>query len=568
LQQSVSGVIALPFQPLESLSDRIQGLRLPSIVKSLLLGLALFAAQSALPAENADPPGRVGRISLAAENTRLRIGDNVAQGAAALNWPLTTGAILQTGSGARSEARIGSTAIRIDDNSELEFVEVSDERIRLRMHSGSLLLTLNNAEQATETALDTTYGRLRFEAPGIYRADVAGGTTAFSAYAGAAVIDDLGLPLRRGERILLLGGASRNYLLGQAAHDAFRQWSIVQEQALAGPPNRYVSPEMTGQEALDRNGTWHETQEYGAAWFPHAVPAGWAPYRMGRWAWITPWGWTWIDQAPWGFAPFHYGRWILMGGRWAWLPGTYMARPVYAPALVSWLGQPGWGASFSFGTTPAVGWFPLGPKERYHPHYRSSHRHVHNINASHVPQAGEMAGMSGSAGKHGRDAHRHRGEAVTPVPQSALNAGAPAGQPATAIRDKGTPFPGMIASTPPHRSVQPADNHRHGGKAVPEGQAVRAQVTLPHASAALPATNQPHKDTPRPPDSRHREAIPESAPSMARPAPARDLGFRGELHAGHPPRPTGGERAKDAAQHDTHRGKPHRPDQQTTSGRP
>ena len=24
----------------------------------------------------------------------------------------------------------------------------------------------------------------------------------------------------------------------------------------------------------------------------------------------APWGWTWVDDAPWGFAPFHYGRWV------------------------------------------------------------------------------------------------------------------------------------------------------------------------------------------------------------------------------------------------------------------
>ena len=46
---------------------------------------------------------------------------------------------------------------------------------------------------------------------------------------------------------------------------------------------------------------------------PGLVPAGrprWVPYRHGHWA-MSPWGWTWIDDAPWGFAPSHYGRWAL-----------------------------------------------------------------------------------------------------------------------------------------------------------------------------------------------------------------------------------------------------------------
>jgi hypothetical protein len=73
-------------------------------------------------------------------------------------------------------------------------------------------------------------------------------------------------------------------------------------------------------------------------WTPSTVRSDWAPYRYGRWAWVRPWGWTWVDDAPWGFAPFHYGRWVSWRGRWGWVPGSYVARPVFAPALVAWLG--------------------------------------------------------------------------------------------------------------------------------------------------------------------------------------------------------------------------------------
>ena len=45
-------------------------------------------------------------------------------------------------------------------------------------------------------------------------------------------------------------------------------------------------------------------------WMPNGVAADWAPYRYGHWVWISPWGWTWVDDASWGFAPFHYGRWV------------------------------------------------------------------------------------------------------------------------------------------------------------------------------------------------------------------------------------------------------------------
>ena len=77
---------------------------------------------------------------------------------------------------------------------------------------------------------------------------------------------------------------------------------------------KYVSREMIGYEDLDEYGTWRPAPGYGMVWYPRAVAAGWAPYRDGHWAWVEPWGWTWVDEAPWGFAPFHYGRWVYVGG--------------------------------------------------------------------------------------------------------------------------------------------------------------------------------------------------------------------------------------------------------------
>src|SRR5205814_1992738 len=100
--------------------------------------------------------------------------------------------------------------------------------------------------------------------------------------------------------------------------------------------------------------------QYGAIWVPRRVPVDWAPYRYGHWAWIEPWGWTWVDDAPWGFAPFHYGRWIFTAGNWGWVPGPRTVRPVYAPALVAWVGGPRLNASVSIGGgRGGVAWFPL-----------------------------------------------------------------------------------------------------------------------------------------------------------------------------------------------------------------
>ena len=107
---------------------------------------------------------------------------------------------------------------------------------------------------------------------------------------------------------------------------------------------------------------------------------GWAPYRFGHWGWVDPWGWTWVDDSSWGFAPFHYGRWAYQNARWEWSPGAVQARPVYAPALVVFVGGSGWAPSAGEG----IGWFALGPREVYIPPYQVSADYERRINVSHV----------------------------------------------------------------------------------------------------------------------------------------------------------------------------------------
>ena len=113
---------------------------------------------------------------------------------------------------------------------------------------------------------------------------------------------------------------------------------------------------------------------------------GWSPYHYGHWAWVEPWGWTWIDDAPWGFAPFHYGRWAMAGGGWVWIPGRLdVARPVYAPALVAFVGGPRFGVSIGVGGGVGMAaWFPLGPGEVYRPSYHVSEVYVRQVNVTHV----------------------------------------------------------------------------------------------------------------------------------------------------------------------------------------
>jgi hypothetical protein len=97
---------------------------------------------------------------------------------------------------------------------------------------------------------------------------------------------------------------------------------------------------------------------------------------------------------------------------------------VYAPALVGWYGNPGWNASFRYGSAPAVGWFPLAPREVYVPAYRTSPTYLRQINVTHVPDAREI---ERAARPDYRPQYRHSGQphAVTVVPANTLREGKP-----------------------------------------------------------------------------------------------------------------------------------------------
>ncbi|MDE2439465.1 MAG: hypothetical protein KGP14_00465 [Betaproteobacteria bacterium] len=341
----------------------------------------------ALPAlAQIDPPSRVGRVSYLDGEVGFRVDRRDEGGPATLNWPVSSGAILESGRHGRAEVWIGSTAYRLGGDSQVEFPLVDDRQVDAHLNGGSLVISVLDRDQTYDTQVTTPDGTVRFLTPGRYRLNVYAERSELVVQAGRATFDNGQriVPVAAGQMAILTSDG-REQLDAARGYDAFDQWVANRENAsLAGPARRYVSPYMTGYQDLDAYGDWRNTSDYGTVWYPRTVADDWAPYRFGRWAWVAPWGWTWVDQAPWGFAPFHYGRWVMIAGRWGWVPGRLVSRPVYAPALVGWVGDPGWSVSFSFGTAPAVGWFPLAPREVYVPAYRYSPNYVRQINVTQV----------------------------------------------------------------------------------------------------------------------------------------------------------------------------------------
>ena len=206
--------------------------------------------------------------------------------------------------------------------------------------------------------------------------------------------------------------------------DEFGAWAAQRNGAEdQSPTARYVPRGVVGYPQLDAYGSWSQDAAYGAVWYPHLSTPDWAPYRYGRWDWLEPWGWTWVDDAPWGFAPFHYGRWVYVGASWCWAPGTYVRRPVYAPALVAWIGGPHLSVGLTLGGGPAVGWVPLAPREVYVPTYRVSPGYVRNVNVTHVTNITNITTIVNNPQQAVSDRdfrNRKFPHAVTVVPASTL----------------------------------------------------------------------------------------------------------------------------------------------------
>jgi hypothetical protein len=357
-----------------------------------LLAFTTLSALSSLSvaADEDDPPARVGRVAVAQGQVSIAADVGAELAPAQVNWPVTTGSMLTTAPGARTEVQVGSTSIRLDGDSSLEVLQLDDDTMRLRLHYGSASIRVVNQDVLAGFELETPQARVRLEQPGRVRVDAERqrDTSFVTVFDGAALVDAGGsqLSVRAGRRAEL-GDVDVRTLA--AAGDGFDDWALARDRAQDSAVSaRYVTTEMTGYEDLDRNGSWSDNADYGPLWYP-SVASTWVPYRDGSWTWLDPWGWTWVDNASWGYAPFHYGRWVQVSNRWAWAPGRRVPgirheRPVWAPALVGWVGGAGWNVAFRDRTRhPAQGWYPLTPHDRFTPTWRASPARVAWLN-SHV----------------------------------------------------------------------------------------------------------------------------------------------------------------------------------------
>ena len=369
-----------------------------------LLGMFLLGTGPLLSAQNVngDPPNRVARISVIQGNVSLEPNGVDAFSQAEINYPLTSGDRVYADNNSFGELQTAGLALRLGNGADVTLSSLTDNVAQFGLAQGSIRvrtrsLSAFNGQPGT-VEIDTPNGAILVDQPGDIRVDSypQDDTTVVTVSSGAVEVTGQNLDQQLGpNQSLRLAGSNPVYaeqveLLPPDALDQFDQQRDYRLQRAGA--YQYVSPDMIGAGDLDGYGDWQpanqDNQGYGAVWYPRGVPAGWTPYSNGHWAWVAPWGWTWVEAEPWGFAPFHYGRWAIFGGRWGWVPGPPASafgggiQPIYSPALVAFVGGPGGGLSISIGAFAA--WFPLGPREAYQPWYHASPAYCNRVNVTNI----------------------------------------------------------------------------------------------------------------------------------------------------------------------------------------
>src|SRR6266481_465943 len=391
-----------------------------------LAGPLLFVAPKAR-ADEGDPPSRVARISFLDGNVSFQPSGAEDCAASAKNRPVTVGDNGWTDQDSRSGLQAGGGTLQVGSKTALYFLNLAENILQTRVAEGAINFRVREMREGDLYEVDTPNLAFTVKEAGAFRVDVNenGDGTRVTVLRGEGEITagDKTYEVHAGEQAELTGVDDPQYNVGRApSPDDLDRWASDRDlKEESSPSAKYVSRDVPGYSDLDDNGSWREEPDYGAVWYPNSVAVGWAPYSYGYWNWVGPWGWTWVDYAPWGFAPFHYGRWAFVGGSWGWCPGPVYARPFYGPAFVGFVGGGHFGVGFGFGGGfgGGIGWFPLGFREPYRPWYHASGNYYRNVNITNT-RITNVNVLNNSNHNNFNYAYAHNVRAVTAASRNAF----------------------------------------------------------------------------------------------------------------------------------------------------
>jgi hypothetical protein len=286
---------------------------------------------------------------------------------AKLNLPVQQGFRLQTTNGYAEVEFEQGLAVRLANNSSLEFVDLSlldSHRItKLNLSAGTAVVTAHLSRN-DELSIAASGMQLAVPHNAEFRVDASPNDGWVTVFHGKINVESGARQVSLGSGHTLHENAdlSSPEIVQSPARDEFDKWVSQRDQALSGAQSdgglqsgRYT----TGFADLDFFGTWAAIPGFGWGWQPYGAGLNWTPFVAGQWMFMGYTGWNWVSNEPWGWMPYHFGSWLNAPGvGWVWVP---QGAPYWQPATATWVrtnnNQLGWTP------TPAAPLKPIKPSK-------------------------------------------------------------------------------------------------------------------------------------------------------------------------------------------------------------
>jgi hypothetical protein len=309
-----------------------------------LFALTVVTCWLAIPSF-ADSQARIVRLSQV--DGDVQIDRNSGQGyeKAFLNLPVTQGAKVRTGSGARAEIEFedGST-LRMTPGTTVEFSELAlrDSGARasgLNLQTGTAYLNFRDAKSKQEFSLSFAQQKLLLTKSAHLRLEMKDDAATVAVFKGEIQVEGPTGKVeveKKHSATFDTAGAKPYTLANNLEPDPYDDWDKQQgkyHDQYATVAGNY-SPYAYGASDLNYYGSFYDIPGYGMMWQPYLVGAGWDPFMNGSWAWYPGAGYMWVSSYPWGWMPYRYGSWTYLPSYgWFWQPGTSWAGWNTAPVV-------------------------------------------------------------------------------------------------------------------------------------------------------------------------------------------------------------------------------------------
>mgnify|MGYP003693905113 CR=1 FL=1 len=336
--------------------------------------LARIAFRCRLRRRTSDLPGRVGRVADIAGQILLVaariVRTNGSRSASTIrSRPASTCGFRADG---RAEVDYGGGQFRLAGDTNVHVSRLDDRQLALFIAQGRLIVRVRAQDPGEATRIDTPNAQVTLTRPGSIA------STSRRIGRRPRLSCARAKPKSRSPNEAAAGASGPDRCASPARDARHLERAVCARASTASTPGARIATGATSAARLgdlrvaarwsarrsrpstDRG---RPTPEYGPVWFPNDRRAGLGalPRRLlgrgrrhgGRRGWTARHGATRRSTTVAGRSSAAAGDGV---------PAGYIARPVWAPALVAWYGGPGWGLRRSR-RRPLYGWVPLGWRE-------------------------------------------------------------------------------------------------------------------------------------------------------------------------------------------------------------